>query len=264
MQASSVSRISEEHLFTSNDWQYTFDNSFARRFAENTLEEFDSLWELKAPAKCCTCCSSILFSSRSVDLSELATTGKDCQLCNLISGAAKPPNGETSNGRVIRSGSALTIDHNGHRRRILRLCSNLGSSEESDIEAQIGLPVLPAAGNHLRFTLIRDWLQRCDGFHSCNKHKAAKLPTRLLYVGDPKSLDYDSGFLKLVPTKKIGDQKYIALSHCWGDVKQGEVPPYCTTRENIEQREKGWKRTDLPLTFQHAVEVVRGLDVKYL
>lgn len=142
--------------------------------------------------------------------------------------------------------------------------SFLGPSEESDNETQIGFPVLPAAGDYLRFALIREWLQCCDKFHNCNKHKTAKSPTRLLYVGDPKSSDYDSEFLKLVPAKKFGDQKYIALSHCWGDVKKGEVPLYCTTRENIDAREKGLKRTDLPLTFQHAVEVVRGLDLKYL
>jgi hypothetical protein len=136
--------------------------------------------------------------------------------------------------------------------------------EESDNKTQIGFPVLPAAGNHMRFALIREWLQWCDGFHNCKKHKTAKLPTRLLYVGDPKGSDSDSEFLKLVPAKNIGDQKYIALSHCWGYVKEGEVPPYCTTKENIDEREKGWKRTDLPLTFQHAIEVVRGLDLKYL
>jgi hypothetical protein len=135
--------------------------------------------------------------------------------------------------------------------------------EESENETQIGFPVLPSAGNHMRFTLIREWLQWCDGLHDCNKHKTAKLPTRLLYVGDPKGSDSDSEFLKLVLAEEISDQKYIALSHCWG-VKKGEVPPYCTTRENIDERKKGWKRTDLPLTFQHAVEVVRGLDVKYL
>lgn len=140
----------------------------------------------------------------------------------------------------------------------------VGSSGGLDDTTQIGLPVLSAAGNHLRFTLIRKWLQCCDSFHTCNNHKTARLPTRLLYVGDPKGLDYDSESLKLVPAMEINDQKYIALSHCWGDVKKGEVPLYCTTQKNIKQREKGWKRTDLPLTFQHAVDVVRGLDVKYL
>jgi len=59
-----------------------------------------------------------------VNLSELAATGKDCQLCDLILRAAKLSNGDRSDGQVIRSGSALTINSSGHR--ILRLCSNLG------------------------------------------------------------------------------------------------------------------------------------------
>jgi Heterokaryon incompatibility protein (HET) len=54
------------------------------------------------------------------------------------------------------------------------------------------------------------------------------------------------------------------LSHCWGALKKGEVPPYCTTRKNINKREEGLKSTDLPLTFRHAIEVVRGLNLKYL
>ncbi|KAE9379872.1 heterokaryon incompatibility, partial [Stipitochalara longipes BDJ] len=38
----------------------------------------------------------------------------------------------------------------------------------------------------------------------------------------------------------------------------------CTTRKNIDKREERLKSTDLPLTFRHAIEVVRGLNMKYL
>jgi hypothetical protein len=134
----------------------------------------------------------------------------------------------------------------------------------SDEETQIGFPVLSEAGHPLRFALLREWLQWCDNSHGCNKHQAGKLPTRLLYVGDPKGRDYNPSFLKLALAETVGSKKYIALSHCWGDLKKGEVPVYCTTPGNIGQREKEFAISDLPLTFQHAIEVVRGLNVDYL
>ncbi|KAH6662701.1 heterokaryon incompatibility protein-domain-containing protein, partial [Halenospora varia] len=57
---------------------------------------------------------------------------------------------------------------------------------------------------------------------------------------------------------------YIALSHCWGKLRPGEVPRYCTTQDNIVVREKGFSIADLPLTFRDAVKVARGLQVQYL
>lgn len=54
------------------------------------------------------------------------------------------------------------------------------------------------------------------------------------------------------------------MSHCLGDLKKGEVPSYCTTRNNIDKREEGLKITGLPLTFRHAIKVIRDLNLKYL
>jgi hypothetical protein len=92
---------------------------------------------------------------------------------------------------------------------------------------------------------------------SCKRHNSGNLPTRLLYVGDASGL-------KLVLGEDIICEKYVALSHCWGNLRKGEVPPYCTTRKNINKRKTGSEFDKLPLTFQDAIKVVRGLNLEYL
>lgn len=134
--------------------------------------------------------------------------------------------------------------------------SFLDVAEASDKQTQIGFLVLPKAEHPLRFALLREWLQWCNNSHHCNEHQTGKLPTRLLYIGNPKGSDSDSKFLKLILAKKIGGGKYIALSHCQGNLKKGEVLVYCTTPGNIGKREEGFKITNLPLTFQHAIKVI--------
>ncbi|KAJ3553983.1 hypothetical protein NPX13_g10738 [Xylaria arbuscula] len=58
--------------------------------------------------------------------------------------------------------------------------------------------------------------------------------------------------------------RYIALSHCWGQSDPNRRPPHCTTKDNVERRQRGFKLSELPKTFQDAVEVTRELGVQYL
>lgn len=103
------------------------------------------------------------------------------------------------------------------------------------------------------------WLQHCDDHHNNCKRPATKpvMPTRLIHV-------VDSDNVRLVSGKEIQAEKYIALSHCWGTLKFGMVPEYCTTISNISVREKGFKIADLPQTFQDAIKVARELKVHSL
>jgi hypothetical protein len=148
---------------------------------------------------------------------------------------------------------------------------------KSDNETQISFPVLPAADASLRFSLLRAWLRWCDKHTGCksnnhehNNKSKERLPTRLLYVGNPDSFGYNPDFLKLVPGSEIGAAKYVALSHCWGGSNEvpkkvpKEVPPHCTTRGNIRARQFKLRISDLPLTFRDAIKVARGLKVQYL
>ncbi len=120
-----------------------------------------------------------------------------------------------------------------------------------------------------RFALFRAWLRLCDKTHDCTaSRRTVEMPTRLLHVADTDNLrlvsvgdiakPHDSG-------ASIRTNGYIALSHCWGKTDPGKVPPYCTTKSNRTSREIiGFKATDLPRTFQDAIETVRGLGLQYL
>ena len=124
----------------------------------------------------------------------------------------------------------------------------------------IGRPNLPESA---RFALLRAWLRQCNEHHECCKHQEeseSMMPTRVLYVGDSK----DSDSIRLVYASETSRQQYVALSHCWGELSVKEKKGFCTTTENISQRQKGLKVSSLPKTFQDAVTVTRELGVLYL
>lgn len=115
----------------------------------------------------------------------------------------------------------------------------------------------------LRFALLHEWLQWCDKSHpQCNQRDEKKLPTRLLYVGDPGNPDYNPNALKLVPGGHIVGKKYIALSYCWAEIDSKN--DFRTTKENKDEREKEFFFSKLPRTLQDAIEVARRLGVQYL
>ena len=80
------------------------------------------------------------------------------------------------------------------------------------------------------------------------------LPTRVLDIG--------SGYadpVRLIEVAAGQRGRYTALSHCWG----GGIG-IRTTTENYAAQKKGLRYCDLPLSFQHATTVTRGLGLRYL
>ena len=70
--------------------------------------------------------------------------------------------------------------------------------------------------------------------------------------------------MRLDCATQIDGGKYIALSHCWGELPIEDKKQFCTTQDNIVQRLRGFSISDLPKTFQDAVKVTRELRVPYL
>jgi len=79
------------------------------------------------------------------------------------------------------------------------------------------------------------------------------MPTRLIEVGEP---------VRLVDSASIKASPYVALSHCWGPLKDNEK--FCTSKHNIEQLKESIAVDSLPRTFRDTLTITRGLDIKYI
>jgi hypothetical protein len=119
----------------------------------------------------------------------------------------------------------------------------------------------PASGDEINsvptWECVKHWITECDAAHpQCQmtiSSSDGQVPSRLIEVGS----DTASG-LRLredVPTHS----KYATLSHCWGNHKPMEL-----LHSNIERLKVCIPSSELPKTFQDAVEVTRKLDLQYL
>jgi hypothetical protein len=88
------------------------------------------------------------------------------------------------------------------------------------------------------------------------------MPTRIIDVGA-----FNNQNVRLVSTEDDIDiwrgQKYMTLSHCWGspsDTKQTDI----TTRANLEARKRAIDISELPNTFQDAIQITRQIGLRLL
>ncbi|KAI1298406.1 HET-domain-containing protein [Xylaria venustula] len=104
--------------------------------------------------------------------------------------------------------------------------------------------------------LTSKWFQGCQLNHpQCTTQKLSTLPTRVLDVGDSSG----PASIRLLETELGHSAKYVALSYCWG--RTGNIT---TTKSTIKERKKEIAWSTLPTSFQDAIEVVRGLGIRYL
>ena len=110
------------------------------------------------------------------------------------------------------------------------------------------------------FKLVRNWLAKCDDTHQkCSQVLEFEKPTRLIDVGlkeCPKKCF-------LYTTEEWVDllTEYATLSHCWGvDTSQ----MLRLQSGNIEQMRREINVSTLSQTFQDAIEITRGLGIRYL
>ncbi|KAI8632601.1 hypothetical protein F5Y19DRAFT_491226 [Xylariaceae sp. FL1651] len=200
--------------------------------------------------------STRIFSTKCF-LSQLKLTSRTCDLCRLLQGVLKT-HGHTS-------ADVISLRQNGAVVGIEGGPDLLSIYYEPDLdipqEAQLGLPKLFEHGSQDQFTLLKEWIWVCDLKHDgCHRHDegggeqtSSTMPTRLLELGEP---------LRLVDSASIQPSRYVALSHCWGKLK--EVERFCTYKHNISQLRDSIVFNKLPKTFQDAIMVARGIEVNYL
>lgn len=102
---------------------------------------------------------------------------------------------------------------------------------------------------------IQQWLSDCtQNHHRCPLNEAPRMPTRLIDVGD----EYTRPRLRINAPVDTG--KWVALSHCWGDVNK----LFTTRVDNIHAMKEGINIDDMPATLRDAVLVTRKLGLQYL
>ncbi|RFN53395.1 het-domain-containing protein [Fusarium flagelliforme] len=99
---------------------------------------------------------------------------------------------------------------------------------------------------------IRLWIEACEKAHKKCSEATDFTPLRLL--------DLQTGSETWVQLVSVVDVRYACLSHCWGSTRSKHL----TRRDNLTQNEKGIPLTELPKTFQDAVEITRALGIRYL
>lgn len=123
---------------------------------------------------------------------------------------------------------------------------------------------------------MKEWLRLCD-LSKCATlsttcyiwHGSTQQPARLLDLGHKFSLDrlkqsnQNPTTIRLVSVET--PVRYIALSHCWGQLSSEQTNQWLTTRDNLESRTNiGFPTDILPATFQDAITVTRRLGERYL
>lgn len=113
---------------------------------------------------------------------------------------------------------------------------------------------------------MKFWLAQCQG-SSHQRCSTAQRPTwvpkRLIRIGRTQT-----DRILLVETANLCKpvEKYITLSHCWGDPQISPLSLRLTVEDEAPFGDPAvgvvWEK--LPKNFQHAIEVARELDVQYV
>ncbi|TVY87515.1 hypothetical protein LAWI1_G005673 [Lachnellula willkommii] len=103
--------------------------------------------------------------------------------------------------------------------------------------------------------LATEWVKECsEKNHSCGQPTESNLPTRVVDVGQ-----IDTDIVYLHETQDSDRGRYMTLSHCWG--KERIIT---TTTGTLQERKAGVKLSQLSKTFRQAVQITRGLGIRYL
>jgi Heterokaryon incompatibility protein (HET) len=104
------------------------------------------------------------------------------------------------------------------------------------------------------FQTIGQWISECEAHTICPREAKVPLPRRVIDV-QPRGGALDASLYETVGEY----DKYVCLSHCCG-----QKQPLVTTTFNLGERKQRILWQDFPLTFRHAIEITRWLNVRYL
>ncbi|OAL47430.1 HET-domain-containing protein [Pyrenochaeta sp. DS3sAY3a] len=245
----------EESSNLNYDWNSVPDNDFAADFFTlvgwNVARPESSKTDMRPCPSCASRSPEELFD-RVYDLTDLQQQARNCNICSLLE--------ESLHRKGIRAPKVVALQQDAAHVRLRNGPNLLSLYSEPDPTiptangAPLGLSVLLKRGSPEFFQLLKEWTRDCDSEHDmCRRNDASTVPTRLIKV--------DNG-LRLVDAEEAKSSRYVALSHCWGPLKDDEK--FCTYKRNIKQLQAYIDFDALPRTFRDAVTVSRGLGIDYI
>ncbi|KAK0100158.1 hypothetical protein ONS95_008497 [Cadophora gregata] len=271
------------------EWEFVDDSSFANRFLrDHASPDFQQRSDMRS-SKLCQCCRKIDFNDLNANtgrpLTPLCTDNTGCEFCAMIlRGADRYPDLDWRELTLSESGlkpkkspglplllvrrteAKRTSDRKstGPDQHNLALPSsqNAQKHDASTFPIQIGLPMLSLVGNKPQTSLILAWLDDCDKNHGdCTSKRQRSLPTRMIEVGTTQQ-----PILRLVESASLTTQAgtsthFIALSYRWGTVPPHE---HLVTNSKVSSDHHEAIPGPLPQTLADAVEITRGLGIRYL
>ncbi|KAK9414556.1 putative Protein kinase domain-containing protein [Seiridium unicorne] len=186
-----------------------------------------------------------------------------CDMCRFLNECLSKTNIKSSElVRLFRRDSSLMVSPGAQP--LVSIYCDPGSNQETLSYAQIGQPHLYEPRSSQQFELINEWIRICDEDHPCHRSQGLpmptpRMPTRVLDVG--VTTEYEVR-LRLVEPHEKTNQRYVALSHRWGEV--GEELVQSTTTNTIGKFKERINFKQLPKTYQDAVIITRSLHIRYL
>ncbi|EFQ30167.1 heterokaryon incompatibility protein [Colletotrichum graminicola M1.001] len=234
-------------------WDSLSDNAFASQMFNHVNWPQIRPLRTEENSKLCANCSITTSTMYSLSERQLSTMQRSCELCVLLLDSLSRA-GITSPAvvKLLQTGTAIGLEGGPN---LLSIYAEPGH----DVPAgrQIGFPLLPEPNSQEQLLLLKHWIQSCDSeHHACHRHDGqatSEMPTRLVKVTDP---------VQLLNSCKIEPSRYIALSHCWGQLQEHER--FCLNQRNHNQLEERIDFNLLPKTFRDAITVTRGLGIEYI
>ncbi|KAK4896717.1 hypothetical protein LTR27_005311 [Elasticomyces elasticus] len=267
-------QVARHQQLDQNEWSTYPDEQAARAFLR-VLEQNGMSEPPPHSAVLCERCKAFDFQAteRIEDtLSALESRSSQCGLCELIlkALASRSYVDGTHSSFVLRMvKSGLVIGEGKARKRILDACKwPVVEASGASPYVRLGPPRRMRSDDPAHQVILRQWLEECDLHHpQClpvpgrSSLALAQRPTRVIDLGTQ-----DAYHLHLVETgglpAQTGDEsRYVALSYAWGDKSHRR---FLATPANYDELKRGIVYTDLPKTFQDAINVTKELGIRYL
>ncbi|VUC29825.1 unnamed protein product [Clonostachys rosea] len=263
-QDGSAGSMNQERTSISN--KNTTDRSLANRII--TELDWESVRPPAEPSVLCESCNKWSYETPrwelGRDIDDLERGSQACSLCRLLFQSL--PSADLKSGELItlfREEQSYAFRLSPQGSSLISLYSDPGPASEDQSYPPPGLPLLPGPDSPQQFKLLNSWIHQCNDTHKCmvESHDEStppgQMPTRLIAVGTD-----ENSTVRLVESALLPKDKYVALSHRWGDLsKYGQ---FSTLYSNIEYFKRSIPHDYLPKSFRDAIRVTRAIGVPYL